>query len=98
MSPDTIVKCFKKTKFYPQEVEENNPFEGEDEIPALQQLLDKVSSSLDAETFIAAEESTDVCAGYIDDSNPSWRNDLREQIPGDEDIVVCPIRKTRQSK
>ena len=32
VSPDTIVKCFKKTKLYPQEVEEeDDPFEGEDE-------------------------------------------------------------------
>ena len=33
---DTIVKCFKKTRLYPQEVEEDDdPFEGEDELPAL---------------------------------------------------------------
>ena len=69
---DTIVKCFKKTKLYPQEEEEeDDPFEGEDQLPAQQQMLDRVGSFLDAETFIAAEESIDVCGGYIDDSNPS---------------------------
>ena len=42
MSPDTIVKCFKKTKLYPQEVEEeDDPFEGEDELLGLQELLGK---------------------------------------------------------
>ena len=46
VSQDTVVKCFKKTKLYPQEVEEDDdPFEGEDELPALQELMDKVGSS-----------------------------------------------------
>ena len=32
---DTIVKFFKKTRLYPQEVEEDDDsFEGEDELPA----------------------------------------------------------------
>lgn len=40
VSQDTIVKCFKKTRFYPQQVEEDDdPFEGEDELPALQELI-----------------------------------------------------------
>lgn len=61
VSPDTIVKCFKKTKLYPQELEEeDDPFEGEDELPALQELLDKIGYSCDADTFISAEESIDV--------------------------------------
>ena len=30
-----IVKCFKKTRLYPQEVaEDDDPLEGEDELPA----------------------------------------------------------------
>ena len=37
VSPDTIIKCFEKTKMYPQEEEEDDPFEGE-ELPALQDL------------------------------------------------------------
>lgn len=52
MSQDTIVKCFKKTRLYPQKVEEDDdPFEGEDELPALQELMEKVGSSCDAEVF-----------------------------------------------
>ena len=35
VSQDMIVKCFKKTRLYPQEVEEDDdPLEGEDELPA----------------------------------------------------------------
>ena len=95
VSQDTIVKCFKKTRLYPQEVEEDDyPFEGEDELPALQELMDKVGSSCDAEVFISAEDSTDVCPGYTDDSNPNWRNDLREQIIDDKDVMLsAPAKK-----
>ena len=80
VSQDTIiVKCFKRTRLYPQEVEEDDdPFEGEDELPVLKELMGKVGSSCDAEVFISAEDSTDVCLGYIDDSNPNWRNDLKK--------------------
>lgn len=66
---------------YPQEVEEDDdPFEGEDELLALQELIDTVGSSYDAEVFISAEDSINVCTGNIDKTNPNWRNDLREQI------------------
>lgn len=84
VSQDTIVKCFKMTRLYPQEVEEDDdPFEGEDELPALQELMDKVGSSCDAEVFIFAEDNIDVCLG--NKINPNWRNGLREQIIHDED-------------
>ena len=96
MSPDTIVKCFKKTKLYPQEVqEEDDPFEGEEELPALRELLNKVGSSCDAKTFISAEESTDVCLGYIDDSNPNWENDLWEKIL-DEAVMLSASSEKRE--
>ena len=37
VSSDLIVKCFKKTKLYPEEIDdEDDPFEGEDELPSLQ--------------------------------------------------------------
>jgi len=56
---------------YPQEVEvDYSPFEGEDELPAPQELVNKMGSSCDAETFISAEDSIDACLGYIDKSNP----------------------------
>ena len=95
VSQDTIVKCFKKTRLYPQEVEEDDdPFEGEDELPALQELMDKVGSSCDAELFIFAEDSIDVCSGNIDKTNPNWRNELREQIIDDEDVMLsAPAEK-----
>ena len=92
---DTIVKFFKKTRLYPQEVEEDDDsFEGEDELPALQELMDKVGSSCDAEVFIFAEDSIDVCSGNIDKTNPNWRNELREQIIDDEDVTLsAPAEK-----
>ena len=96
MSPDTIVKCFKKTNLYPQEVqEEDDHFEGEDELPALQELLNKLGSSCGVKTFISAEESTDVCLGCIDDSDPNWNNDLREQIL-DEDVMLSPSSERQE--
>ena len=76
-----IVECFKKTRLYPQEIEaEDDPFKGEDELPALQELIDKVDSSCDAHVFIFTEDSIDVCLGNIDKTNPNWRNDLLEEI------------------
>ena len=87
VSQDLIVKCFKKTRLYPQEVEEDDdPFECEDELPALQELMDKAGSYFDAEVFIFREDSIDVCLGNINKTNPQWRN------------VICPSRKTRQNK
>ena len=86
VSQDTIVKCFKMTRLYPQALEEDDdPFEGEDELPALQELMDKVGSSCDAEVFIFAEDNIDVWLRNIDKINPNWRNDLREQVIDDED-------------
>ena len=80
---------------YPEEVEEDDdPFEGEDELPALQELMDKVGSSCDAEVFIFAEDSINVCSGNIDKTNASWRNELRKQIIDDEDVMLsAPAEK-----
>ena len=84
VSQDTIVKCFKMTRLYPQALEEDDdPFEGEDKLPALQELMDKVGSSCDAEVFIFAEDNIDVWLRNIDKINPNWRNDLREQVIDD---------------
>jgi len=87
VSRDTIVKCFKKAKLYLQEVDEDDdPFEIEDELPALQELLDKVGSSCDAETFISAEESIDASLGYI------------EQIFGDAEDVMLSVPSEKQER
>jgi len=56
--------------------------------------MDKVGSSCDAEVFIFAEDSIDVCSGNIDKTNPNWRNELREQIIDDEDVMLsAPAEK-----
>ena len=95
MSQDTIIKWFKKTRLYPEEVEEDDdPFEGENELPALQELMDKVGSSCNAEVFIFAEDSINVCSGNIDKTNANWRNELRKQIIDDEDVMLsAPAEK-----
>ena len=95
MSQDTVVKCFKKTRLYPQEVEEDDdPFEDEDELTALQELMDKVGSSCDSEVFIFTEDSVDVCSGNIENTNPNWRNELREQIIDNKDVMLsAPAEK-----
>ena len=91
VSPETIVKCFKKAKLYPQEaVDEDDPFEGEDELPALQKLIDKcrVDSSCDAGAFIAQEEGLAVCPGLVDQCDSNWRSDIRNIIlDSDSDTV-----------
>lgn len=95
VSQDTIVKCFKERKLYPQEVEEDDdPFEGEDELPALQVVMDKVGSSCDAELFIFAEDGIDVSSGNINKTHPNWRIELQEQIIDDEDVMLsAPAEK-----
>jgi len=99
VSRDTLVKSFKKPKLYPQEIGgDDDLFEVEDELPALQELLDKVGSSCDAETFISAEESIDVCLRYMDKSNPNWRNELREQSLGDEEAVMLSAPSEKQER
>ena len=56
--------------------------------------MDKVGSSCDAEVFIFAEDGIDVCSGNIDKTNPNWRNELREQIIDDEDVMLsAPAEK-----
>ena len=65
VSPETDRKCFQKTKLYPEEVvEDDDPFEGEDEIDQLQELINKISSC-DAGTYISAEEQIETCFGNI---------------------------------
>ena len=79
---------------YPQEEEEEDDlFEGEDELPALQQLLDKIGYAGDASALISDEEEIAVCAGFVDDSDRHWRENLREQIleePDKADLEVLP--------
>ena len=78
VSSDLIVKCFKTTKLSPKEIDdEDDPFEGENELPSLQQLVQlEIDSTCDALTFISSEDQIDVCQGFIDDSNPNWREEV----------------------
>ena len=92
---DMIVNCYKKTWLSPQQVEEHdNPFKGKDELPALEELMDKVGSSCDAEVFIFTEDSIAVSLTSIEKTNPNWRNDLWGQIVDDEDgMLSAPDEK-----
>ena len=65
---------------YPQEEqEENDLFEGKDELQALQELLEKMGYPCDANTVISEEEDIAVCEGFIDDSDPCWRDNLKPE-------------------
>lgn len=80
MSPETIKKCFRKTRLYTEEIVENDdPFEGKDELPQLQDLINKISSC-DAGAYISAEEQLEVCLGNVDSSDPNWRKAIRDQL------------------
>ena len=59
MSSALIVKCFKKTKLYPEEIDDvDDPFEGDNEVSSLQQLVHEIDSTCDALTFISSEFKT----------------------------------------
>ncbi|PFX29968.1 tigger transposable element-derived protein 6-like [Stylophora pistillata] len=80
VSPETIIRCFKKTRLYPEEImEEDNTPEGEDELGQLQELINKIGSG-DAEAYISAENQLEVCLGNIESSDPNWRKSLRDQL------------------
>ena len=56
VSSDLIVKCFKKTKLHPEEIDgEDDPFEGENELSSLQQMVHEIDFTCDALTFISSE-------------------------------------------
>ena len=54
VSTDLIVTCFKKNQTLP----EDDPFEGENELSSLQQLVHEIDSTCDALTFISSEFKT----------------------------------------
>ena len=83
VSADTIQRCFKKTGLFPEEVNiEDDPFEGED-LQDLQQLLTRVDESCSAEEYISVEDDLEICGGYIDSSDPNWRETFRDELLGD---------------
>ena len=55
-------------------------FEGDEDLPALRELMIKAGSSSGAESSLPTQDIQDVCLGYIFESNRNGRNDLREQI------------------
>ena len=83
VSADTIQRCFKKTGLFPEEVNiEDDPFEGED-LQDLQQLLTRVDESYSAEEYISVEDDLEICGGYLDSSDPNWRETFRDELLGD---------------
>jgi len=48
--------------------------------------------------FISAEDSIAECLGYIDESNPNWRDDLWEQIIDDKDAMSSQELKKKTRK
>ena len=65
---------------------------------SLRQLVHEIASTCDALTFISSEDQIDVCQGYIDDSNPNWREEVRNDLFDDEDdeIAACPREKRKR--
>lgn len=55
--------------------------------------MDKAGSSYGAEVSFTKEDTRDVWLGYINESNLNERNNLWEQIIGDDDVM-----KSAQSK
>lgn len=96
VSSDLIVKCFQKTKLYAKEIDEDDPFEGDEELSSLQELVHEIESTCDALTFISSENQINVCQGYIDDSNPNWREEVRNDLFDDEDEEIGAPQEKRE--
>lgn len=85
VSAITIKKCFVKVGLYPDETctadDDDDPFEGED-MQGLQELCSTLvmAESTNARQFIDAEDEIPSCADLIDDSRPTWREDIRGSI------------------
>ena len=63
---ETIVKCFKRTGLYPDEVdEEDDPFEGE-EVSRLQELIMAMEVSCTAGELLAAEDEIQIYSGLFE--------------------------------
>ena len=83
VSPETVRK--QKTRLCLEEiVEDDDPFEGEDEIDQLQELINEISSC-GAGTYISPEEQIETWFGNIDSSDPNWRNTTTDQLLGCEE-------------
>ena len=66
VSSETIVKCFKRTGLYPDEVdEEDDPFEGE-EVSRLQELIMAMEVSCTAGELLAAEDEIQIYSGLFE--------------------------------
>ena len=90
LSPDTIQKCFKKTGLFPEDsVPEDDPFEGE-ESQELQELMNMIDAPCNADEYISAEDDIEVCAGYIDTSDPNWREIVRQELLSDDTEMPPP--------
>ena len=83
MSSDTIQRCFEKTGLYPEEIAiEDDPFKGE-KLQDHQELLSSIEIPCTAEEYKLTEDDLEVCSGYIDSSDPNWREVVREELLGD---------------
>ena len=63
---------------------DDGPFEGEDELPQLQNLINKISLC-DAGEYISAGEQLEVCLGNVDRSDPNWRKAIHNQLLDEEE-------------
>ena len=80
VSKETIVKCFKRTWLYPNEVDEQDAsFEGE-KLPVLQELVTAMEVSCIAEEFfLAVEDEIQICSGFFDPADPKRRENGQEK-------------------
>lgn len=51
-------------------------------------LVHEIESTCNALTFISSENQINVCQGYIDDSNPNWREEVQNDLFDDEDEEI----------
>ena len=93
----TIQRCFQKKGLYPEEIAiEDDPFEG-DELQDLQELLNNVEVPCSAEEYMSIEDDLEVCSGYVDTSDPNWRELVRDELVGDNLSVFTTNSDTASS-
>ena len=64
---------------------------------SLRQLVLEINSTWDSLTFISSEDQIDVGQEFIDDSNPNWREEVRNDLFDDEDDeIAASLREKRK--
>ena len=93
----SYVHGLEKTGLYQEKIAiKDDPFEGE-ELQDLQELLSRIEVPCTPDEYISTEGYLEVCSGYIDSSDPNWREVIWEELLGDNLNDLSPSLDTVNS-